>query len=145
SFKLENINYNIAVLICYEIIFPAKVINGFRPDFIINLTNDAWYGDTMGPIQHLAAARVRAIEEGLPVIRAANTGISVVIDQYGQYIERLELGKEGVIDTNIPLSNLKTIFSKYGNYIYLISLIFMLMLVKFPFIKNNSNIGVSNE
>jgi apolipoprotein N-acyltransferase len=99
----------------------------------------------MGPLQHLAAARVRAIEEGLPVIRAANTGISVVINPYGKYIERLELGKEGVIDTNIPLSNLKTIFSKYGNYIYLISLIFMLMLVIFPSIKKNSNIGASNE
>ena len=145
SFKLENINYKIAVLICYEIIFPAHAINGFRPDFIVNLTNDAWYGNTMGPLQHLAAARVRAIEEGLPVIRAANTGISVVINPYGKYIERLELGKEGVIDTNIPLSNLKTIFSKYGNYIYLISLIFMLMLVIFPSIKKNSNIGVSNE
>ena len=138
SFKLENINYNIAVLICYEIIFSSKVINGFRPDFIVNLTNDAWYGDTMGPLQHLAAARVRAIEEGLPVIRAANTGISAVIDQYGKYIERLELGKEGVIDSNIPLNNLKTIFSIYGNYMYLISLMFLLMLVRFPFISTNS-------
>ena len=138
SFKLEKINYNIAILICYEIIFSSKVINGFRPDFIVNITNDAWYGNTIGPLQHLAAARVRAIEEGLPVLRAANTGISAVIDQYGKYIQRLELGKEGVIDTNISLSNLKTIFSKYGNYIYLISLIFMLMLVKFPFISKNS-------
>jgi len=145
SFNLENINYNMAVLICYEIIFPSKAINGFRPDFIVNLTNDAWYGNTMGPLQHLAAARVRAIEEGLPVIRAANTGISVVINPYGKYIERLELGEEGVIDANISLINLKTIYSKYGNYIYLISLIFMLMLVKFPFISKNSNIGVSNE
>ena len=145
SFNLENINYKIAVLICYEIILPSKAINGFRPDFIVNLTNDAWYGNTIGPLQHLAAARVRAIEEGLAVIRAANTGISAVINPYGKYIERLELGKEGVIDTNIPLSNLKTIFSKYGNYVYLISLTFMLMLAKFPFISKMSNIGVSNE
>lgn len=137
-FKLSNVNYNIAVLICYEVIFPSKIINGVRPDLIVNLTNDAWYGDTYGPLQHIATARVRAIEEGLPLVRVANTGISAVINKYGKYIKRLELGEEGVIDTSIPLSKSETIFSKLGNYMYIISLIFMLMLIRFPFISTNS-------
>ena len=132
-----SMRYNIGVLICYEIIFSGQVINGNRPDFLVNLTNDAWYGNTYGPLQHLAAARARAIEEGLPVIRSANTGVSAIINEYGQYLKRLELGEEGVLDINIPLKQKKTFFSVYGNFIYLISLIFMLMLTRFAFISKN--------
>lgn len=137
-YKLINTNLDLGILICYEIIFSSKVINGNRPDFLVNLTNDAWYGDTYGPLQHLAAARARAIEEGMPVLRSANTGISAVINQYGQYLKRLELGEEGVIDINMPLNKKKTIFSIFGNSIYLITLIFMLMLARFPFISKTS-------
>ena len=132
----EN-RYNIGVLICYEIIFPGKVINGKRPDFLVNLTNDGWYGNTYGPLQHLASARARAIEEGLPVIRSANTGVSAIINEYGQYLKRLELGEEGVLDINLALNQKKTFYSVYGNFLYLISLIFMLMLTKFTFISRN--------
>ena len=135
--KIFNDKYKIGVLICYEIIFPGAVVKGETSDFIVNITNDAWYGNTYGPLQHLAAARARAIEEGVPIIRAANTGISAVINEYGQYIERLELGEEGVIDINLPLKKQKTIFSFLGNYLYLISLIFMLMLTRFTFISKN--------
>ena len=135
--NLYSNKYNIGVLICYEIIFPGKVINGKRPNFLVNLTNDAWYGNTYGPLQHLAAARARAIEEGLPVIRSANTGVSAVINEYGQYLKRLELGEEGVIDINLALNQKKTFYSVYGNFLYLISLIFMLMLTRFAFISRN--------
>ena len=63
----SHLNYSIGLLICYEVIFSGKIINGTRPDILINITNDAWYGDTYGPIQHLAAARARAIEEGIAI------------------------------------------------------------------------------
>ena len=139
--NLYNNKYNIGVLICYEIIFPGKVINGKRPNFLVNLTNDAWYGNTYGPLQHLAAARARAIEEGLPVIRSANTGVSAVINEYGEYLKRLELGEEGVIDINLALNQKKTFYSVYGNFLYLISLIFMLMLARFAFISRNFKQG----
>ena len=135
--NLYDNRYNIGVLICYEIIFPGKVINGKRPNFLVNLTNDAWYGNTYGPLQHLAAARARAIEEGLPVIRSANTGVSAIINEYGQYLKRLELGEEGVLDINLALNQKKTLYSVYGNFLYLISLIFMLMLTRFTFISRN--------
>jgi apolipoprotein N-acyltransferase len=135
-FNLSQVNYNIALLICYEAIFSGQVINGIRPDFIINLTNDAWYGNTYGPIQHLASARARAIEEGLPFVRSANTGISAVIDHYGRFIGRLELEKEGVLDIYIPVSTRRTVFSIYGNMLYIIMSIFMLLLARFIFIKN---------
>jgi len=133
-FNLSKVNYNIGLLICYEIIFSGQVINGTRPDILINITNDAWYGNTYGPIQHLASARARAIEEGLPVVRSANTGISAVIDGNGRFIERLEIGKEGVLDIYVPITDKRTIFSIYGNKIYILILIFMLMLARFVFI-----------
>ncbi len=82
-----------AVAICYEIIFPGHVVDDlFRPDWIFNATNDAWFGTSIGPEQHLAAARMRAVEEGLPVVRAANTGISAVIDPNGEVVARLDTG-----------------------------------------------------
>jgi len=105
--------------------------------FLVNLTNDAWYGNTYGPLQHLAAARARAIEEGLPVVRSANTGVSAIINEYGEYLKRLELGEEGVLDINLALNQKKTLYSVYGNFLYLISLIFMLMLTRFTFISRN--------
>jgi len=133
-FNLSKINYSIGLLICYEVIFSGQVINGIRPDILINITNDAWYGDTYGPIQHLASSRARAIEEGLPLVRSANTGISAVIDRNGRFIKRLEIGKEGVIDISVPISSKRTIFSIYGNTLYFIISSFMLMLARFVFI-----------
>ena len=134
TFNLKSLNYNIGLLICYEVIFSGQVVNGKRPDILINITNDAWYGNTTGPIQHLAAARARAIEEGLPLVRVANTGVSAIIDENGRFIERLEINKEGVLDAYVPISGKITIFSIYGNKIYIIILMFMLMLARFVFI-----------
>ncbi len=97
----ETLKYS--PLICYEILFPGKVINqNDRPDFIVNITNDAWYGDSAGPHQHLSKARFRALEEGITVIRAANTGISAMINPLGQIIEQKPLFQSGQILSKIP-------------------------------------------
>jgi apolipoprotein N-acyltransferase len=90
-------------LICYEVIFPGSVADrSDRPDWLLNLTNDGWYGVSAGPYQHLVAARLRAVEEGLPVVRAANTGISAIIDPVGRLIAELGLDKRGVLDGPLP-------------------------------------------
>ena len=84
-------------LICYEIIFPDEVTDrAARPGWLLNLTNDAWFGSSAGPYQHFHQAQVRAIEQGLPVARAANTGISAVIDPYGRILAEIGLGERGV-------------------------------------------------
>ena len=91
-------------LICYEVIFPGRVAEKNNPpQWLLNLTNDAWFGFSSGPYQHFAAARLRAVEEGLPLVRVANTGISGVIDPYGRVVRRLGLGQEGIIDSPLPV------------------------------------------
>jgi apolipoprotein N-acyltransferase len=103
-------------LICYEAIFPDEVAaRGDRPGWIINLTNDGWFGISTGPYQHLQQARLRAIEQGLPVLRAANTGISAVIDPMGRIVARLGLGVEGVLDSSLPAAIAPTIYARSGD------------------------------
>ncbi|MFT4717692.1 MAG: apolipoprotein N-acyltransferase [Rickettsiales bacterium] len=86
-------------LICYEIIFPWKIIdNNTKPDFIINITNDAWFGKSSGPYQHLNMARMRAIENQMPVIRVANSGITAIIDKNGRLLKKIDLSKDGKLD-----------------------------------------------
>ncbi len=92
-----------APTICYEAIFPDEVaLEGGRPAWILNVTNDGWFGDTPGPRQHFAQARLRAVEQGLPLVRAANTGISAVVDPYGRVLASLPVGREGVLDAGLP-------------------------------------------
>jgi apolipoprotein N-acyltransferase len=103
-------------LICYEAIFPGDVAaRDDRPGWIVNLTNDGWFGISTGPYQHLQQARLRAIEQGLPVVRAANTGISAVIDPLGRVVARLGLGVEGVLDSSLPSAIAPTIYARNGD------------------------------
>jgi apolipoprotein N-acyltransferase len=103
-------------LICYEVIFPGDVVDRTdRPGWIINLTNDGWFGISTGPYQHLQQARLRAIEQGLPVVRAANTGISAVIDPLGRVVAQLGLGLEGVLDSGLPAAIRPTIYARVGD------------------------------
>ena len=102
-------------LICYEIIFTGRVVDAEdRPAWILNVTNDAWFGDLTGPYQHLAAARLRAVEEGLPVVRAANTGISAIIDAHGRLRDFLDLGATGMVEGHLPLALPPTAYARAG-------------------------------
>ncbi|WP_373088028.1 apolipoprotein N-acyltransferase [Sneathiella sp.] len=105
-------------MICYEIAFPWEVAPGEDFSWIVNITNDGWFGNTNGPYQHFAMARSRAVEQGVAVVRAANTGISAIIDPYGRVLERLDLNDTGIIDGALPKPIAgRTPYGHYGEYI----------------------------
>jgi apolipoprotein N-acyltransferase len=106
-------------LICYEIIFPGAVTAEPRPGWLVNVSDDSWFGPWAGPQQHLLIARVRAIEEGLPVVRATNTGISAVIDPLGRITASLHLNEAGVLDARLPQSLTATPYARFGDLIFL--------------------------
>lgn len=102
-------------LICYEIAFPGAVVGSVRPGWFVNVTDDSWFGPSNGPFQHLLMARMRAIEEGIPVARAANTGISAVIDPMGRVVASLGLGKSGIVDSPLPRALPITPYARLGD------------------------------
>jgi apolipoprotein N-acyltransferase len=120
-------------LICYEAVF-AHDVNAApaRADFIIHATNDAWFGTYAGPQQHLAQARMRAIEQGLPVARVANTGITAMIDPWGRMTASIGLGQAGYIDAALPLPGAPTLYSRTGDvpYAALLGLLLALGLLR---------------
>ncbi len=128
-----------SLLVCYEIIFPRAVIDDKqRPEWIVNVTNDGWYGVSAGPYQHLGMAQLRAVEEGLPVVRVANTGISAVISPYGETLKMLPLGTEGIIDSSLPRPIQKTMYASWGNIPLLIfCLLGILLTIRFPMKKKH--------
>ena len=111
------------MLICYEAVFPQHSRTGTRPDLLIQMTNDAWFGLGAGPRQHLAQARMRAIEQGLPLVRAANTGISAAIGPRGQVLARLELNTAGHVDAVLPLPLAPTLYARTGDLIWAVLLL----------------------
>lgn len=127
-------------LICYEIIFSGKTAGTPRPEFIVNITNDAWYGDSAGPRQHFAMAQFRAIEEGVPVIRSANTGISGIIDPLGRVTYRENLNKQAGNNVALPKKVVSTTyFSKLKDSLFFITLGFLLLIIIYFQIYNRKN------
>ena len=129
TIKIPNFP-SFGVAICYEIIFPHKIIEqNNRPQLLLNLTNDGWYGDSAGPRQHFVTTRLRAIEEGISIIRAANSGISGFIDYHGAIRGILKLNQKGYIDITLPQKlQEKTIYSQLGNFLP-IGLSFIILLI----------------
>ena len=114
-------------LVCYEAIFPGAVVSGTdpRPAWLLNLTNDAWYGKTAGPHQHLTMARLRAVEEGLPLVRVTNTGITAAFDAYGREIGRIPLQEPGMLDIRLPGALPPTLYARVGDAVFLVLLIWL--------------------
>jgi apolipoprotein N-acyltransferase len=110
----------LAPLICYEAIFPSAVVAGpERPSLLVNLTNDGWFGNTTGPRQHMQQARVRAVEEGLPLLRVANNGISAMVDGHGRVLVDLGLDQRGSADTGLPAPLPPTPYARFGDGLFL--------------------------
>jgi len=106
-------------LICYEAIFPSDIVQGKkRPGLMLNVTNDGWFGDTTGPWQHFHQTRVRAVEEGLPLVRSANNGVSAVIDGHGRVLALLPLNARGVIDSGIPAALAPPPYARFGDWTF---------------------------
>ncbi|SHH02317.1 apolipoprotein N-acyltransferase [Cognatiyoonia sediminum] len=126
--KIDIPNIGLArPLICYEGIFSEELTTGERPDFLLLITNDAWFGKGAGPQQHLAQARLRSIEQGLPMVRAANTGISAMIDPYGRLISTLALDEQGVLDVQLPQPAPATLYARHGDILAMSAALMLLL------------------
>lgn len=118
------------MLICYEVIFSHALVNETRPQLLVNVTNDGWFGRSVGPYQHLAQARMRSIEQGLPLLRSANTGISAVIDSTGRIVAQTALEQSTYLDSRVPVAGAPTPYARWGD-----SLMAGLMLVLFAVLR----------
>jgi len=130
----------ISPLICYEVIFPESVADlNHRPELLLNVTNDAWFGMSSGPYQHFEMSRMRAAEQGIPLVRVANTGITAIIDSYGRLVASLPLGTQGVLDGKIPKAqNAFTTYDLYNNII-IQSLLLAAMLLTLNQLRRHKN------
>ena len=129
--KVKKSILKIEPSICYEGIFPQKRINNLESNVLINITNDAWFGTTTGPSQHLTATRFRSIERGLPLIRVANSGISAIYNGSGKLLDSIPLNQEGYIDFDLKISHLDTIYSNYGDKTFIVMFLIVLFLAIF--------------
>ena len=145
TFSMPNIP-PVGLLICYEIIFPNQITDkNNRPEWIINMTNDGWYGLSAGPHQHLATAQLRAAEEGLTIVRAANSGISAVISKTGKIIKSASLHSKQNLDFYLPQNlSYKTIYSQYGNYSFFVFAL-LLSIIAFSISLYHSKHNVDNR
>ena len=130
--SLDDKNFNFIPLICYEIIYSGKVnLKSDKTNFIINISEDGWFGDSIGPHQHFSHTIFRAIEEGKNIIRSTNNGISAYIDSNGIIISKLESTNKGVIEINKYKKFKETLFSKFGNKIFFYILLFYISVIFF--------------
>ena len=125
----ENFDLKILPLICYEIIYSGDIFKDSNFDFIINISEDGWFGESIGPHQHFSPTSFRAIEEGKNIIRSTNNGISAYIDSNGIVISKLESTKKGVIEINNYKKFNETLFSKFGNKIFFYILLFYVVTI----------------
>lgn len=116
-------------LICYEAIFSGAVVGAQRPAWLLNITNDAWYGYSLGPYQHYAMSRLRAIEEGLPLVRVALTGITAVVDAWGREVVATKLLTRTVVDATLPKAIAATPFARYGHIPILFFALLLLSII----------------
>ncbi len=137
---LEN-NISFRPLICYEIIFFNDILDNFKPSFIAHLTNDSWFGNSSGPYQHLAIARIRAIENGIMVARVANTGVTAVINPFGKIIDKINLNEEGKIDSPIIKAKFLTIYQQYQHLPFLVFISFLLIIATIIVFKGKNSKG----
>jgi len=121
-----------------RVISGRNVPDFASPEWIVHITNDAWFGQFSGPYQHLAQARMRAIETGLPVARSANTGVSAMIDPYGRIMERLELGTAGYLDQKLPAPLENTLYSRIGEWLWMIMALCLFIAALKPFLRDRS-------
>jgi apolipoprotein N-acyltransferase len=109
----------IGPLVCYEAIFPGAVVQGVeRPGVLVNLTNDGWFGNSTGPRQHFHQARLRAVEEGVPLLRSANNGISAAIDPYGRTLAILGMNVKGTLDVAVPAALAPPLYARHGDFAF---------------------------
>ena len=134
-----------APLICYEVIFSGQIVRRQnKPKWAVVLTNDGWYGISAGPYQHLVAAQMRAVEEGISIVRSANSGISAVINPYGIITSQIGLSERGYIDDTVKISmSHQTLFGEYGNKIPLIvAMLLVIISASFNFLQKAKSAGI---
>ncbi len=124
-------------LVCYEIIFPHQILDkNNRPQWVVNLTNDGWYGDSAGPYQHLVAARLRAVEEGITIARVAGSGISALVSPLGIVLDQIPLHQQDILDIALPIeTQFSTTYSRFGNISILLLCVFFLAIA---FVQKNT-------
>ena len=144
----QNVNYlmlssNIKILplICYEVLFPklVKSISG-EYNLIVNITNDAWYKKSSGPYQHFSLSKIRAVMEGITMIRSANTGISGIVGPDGIILAKLDLELEGVVDYKLNLRSIKTVYNKLGDSLFVLIMLFLLLVISISFFYKKNRI-----
>lgn len=124
----------VLALICYEAVFPHQMTSSEgRPRFLLHVTNDAWFGTVSGPYQHLVQTQFRAIEQGLPLLRSANTGVSASIDANGRILDSLPLGQSGYLDTSLPPRVTQTFYARFGDNPALLTLLFLFCVTLLPY------------
>ena len=131
NIKTEHLSMSFLPLICYEIIYSGKLYKNSNFNFIVNISEDGWFGSSIGPQQHFAHSIFRSIEEGKNIIRSTNNGISAYIDNKGRVIKKIESTQSGAIEINEYKNQKKTIFSKVGNKIFFYLLIIYISFIFF--------------
>ena len=130
NIKNKYFDFKLLPLICYEIIYPGKIyLKKQESDLIVNISEDGWFGNSIGPYQHFNKAIYRAIEEGNYIARSANNGISAFIDPHGRILDKVEFNEASTITASLPVYKSKTFFSKYGNKVFVILILLYILLI----------------